>query len=102
MLQVVASRTGSVLQASNGGQPVKLEPPYYGYASPPDPTPALQPTSVGVGLLRAASPSDGAPPRCKRLRRLPSAEEDAATAGGGAGHFYTGPWPDVDHGEQLF
>ncbi|XP_075739057.1 nuclear factor I isoform X4 [Rhipicephalus microplus] len=90
--------SGSVLQASNGGQPVKLEPPYYGYASPPDPTPALQPTSVGVGLLRAASPSDGAPPRCKRLRRLPSAEEDAATAGGGAGHFYTGPWPDVDHG----
>ncbi|KAL3227613.1 hypothetical protein MRX96_024076 [Rhipicephalus microplus] len=62
--------SGSVLQASNGGQPVKLEPP----------------------------PSDGAPPRCKRLRRLPSAEEDAATAGGGAGHFYTGPWPDVDHG----
>uniref|UniRef100_L7LTB9 Nuclear factor 1 n=1 Tax=Rhipicephalus pulchellus TaxID=72859 RepID=L7LTB9_RHIPC len=89
---------GSVLQASNGGQPVKLEPPYYGYASPPDPTPALQPTSVGAGLLRAASPSEGAPPRCKRLRRLPSAEEDAAAAGGGAGHFYAGPWPDVDHG----
>ncbi|KAL1479993.1 hypothetical protein MTO96_051406 [Rhipicephalus appendiculatus] len=81
-----------------GGQPVKLEPPYYGYASPPDPTPALQPTSVGAGLLRAASPSEGAPPRCKRLRRLPSAEEDAAAAGGGAGHFYAGPWPDVDHG----
>ncbi|XP_075529314.1 nuclear factor I isoform X6 [Dermacentor variabilis] len=89
---------GSVLQASNGGQPVKLEPPYYGYASPQDPSPALQPTSVGAGLLRAASPSEGAPPRCKRLRRLPSAEEDAAAAGGGGGHFYASPWPDVDHG----
>uniref|UniRef100_A0A1E1XM84 Putative nuclear factor i n=1 Tax=Amblyomma sculptum TaxID=1581419 RepID=A0A1E1XM84_AMBSC len=91
---------GSVLQASNGGQTVKLEPPYYGYASPPDPTPALQPASVGAGLLRAASPGEGAPPRCKRLRRLPSAEEDAAAAGGGgaAGHFYASPWPDVDHG----
>ncbi|XP_065303628.2 nuclear factor 1 X-type isoform X3 [Dermacentor albipictus] len=90
--------SGSVLQASNGGQPVKLEPPYYGYASPQDPSPALQPTSVGAGLLRAASPSEGAPPRCKRLRRLPSAEEDAAAAGGGGGHFYASPWPDVDHG----
>uniref|UniRef100_A0A1E1X6Y1 Putative nuclear factor i n=1 Tax=Amblyomma aureolatum TaxID=187763 RepID=A0A1E1X6Y1_9ACAR len=91
---------GSVLQASNGGQTVKLEPPYYGYASPPDPTPTLQPTSVGAGLLRAASPGEGAPPRCKRLRRLPSAEDDAAAAGGGgaAGHFYASPWPDVDHG----
>ncbi|XP_077500578.1 nuclear factor I isoform X7 [Amblyomma americanum] len=91
---------GSVLQASNGGQTVKLEPPYYGYASPPDPTPTLQPASVGAGLLRAASPGEGAPPRCKRLRRLPSAEEDAAAAGGGgtAGHFYASPWPDVDHG----
>ncbi|XP_077500577.1 nuclear factor I isoform X6 [Amblyomma americanum] len=92
--------SGSVLQASNGGQTVKLEPPYYGYASPPDPTPTLQPASVGAGLLRAASPGEGAPPRCKRLRRLPSAEEDAAAAGGGgtAGHFYASPWPDVDHG----
>ncbi|XP_077549394.1 nuclear factor I isoform X3 [Haemaphysalis longicornis] len=91
--------SGSVLQASNGGQAVKLEPPYYGYASPPDA--ALQPSSVGAGLLRAASPGEGgAPPRCKRLRRLPSAEEDA-TAGGGA-HFYaTSSWPDVDHGPLV-
>ncbi|KAH9366829.1 hypothetical protein HPB48_023022 [Haemaphysalis longicornis] len=85
-----------VSKASNGGQAVKLEPPYYGYASPPDA--ALQPSSVGAGLLRAASPGEGgAPPRCKRLRRLPSAEKTQPLAEGA--HFYaTSSWPDVDHG----